>query len=323
MNPPRIGLTCGDPGGIGPEILLKALSSHDLPPAEYLVFAPPRFMAAEAERLQLTFVLDHCRLVPVESSPTDPVRGRPDAANGLISFEAWREGVVQARKRTVQALVTAPISKLSWRMADIPWAGHTDYLERSWPQAIMAFFSERLNLALFTHHLPLREALARIKKERLLDFLCRLAPLTRRVLGPEVRLLCAGLNPHAGEGGLLGGEEQAQIVPAVEEARGRGAAVDGPFPPDIVCRMGLDRPDRLVVCLYHDQGLIAFKLIAFETGVNVTLGLPFVRTSPDHGTAFDIAGRNEADPASMLAAIRWACRLAAGGRLSTPTRPPD
>ncbi len=175
----------------------------------------------------------------------------------------------------------------------------------------MAFWSERLRVALLSHHLPLREALSLVSRERLGRFLVSLAGAVKAVHPGAMEFLVAGLNPHAGEAGTLGREEIEEIGPAIEDARAAGVSVRGPMPPDVVFRLALDRPDAFAVGLYHDQGLIAFKMAAFETGVNVTLGLPFVRTSPDHGTAFDIAGENRADPASMIAAIRLAAEFAA------------
>jgi 4-hydroxythreonine-4-phosphate dehydrogenase len=310
MTRPRIGLTCGDPGGIGPEVVLKALSGPELPPAEYLLFGPPSILTAEAKRLGLPDALERCPLQATDSfAPSLQIRGKPDPENGRMSFAAVEQAVAQARTGRLQAVVTAPVSKRSWQLAGIPWAGHTEYLERDYPDAIMSFVSDRLNVALFTHHLPLKTALQHIRREKLLHFLRRLYPHAQRVLGGDVQLLISGLNPHAGEQGMLGNEEQDEIIPALEILREEGIPVSGPHPPDIINRMALDRPSRMVVALYHDQGLIAFKLLAFEQGVNMTLGLPFVRTSPDHGTAFDIAGRNSADPGSMQAAVRLAHRV--------------
>jgi len=321
MTRPRIGITLGDPGGIGPEVTLKSLDSAHLPIADYTgigpevtlksldsahlpiadytLFGPRSIITREADHLGLSSVLEHCRIQDSGTSQESFVTGEPSAHNGRASFGYVERAVDEARKGTLQAVVTAPISK----------HGHTDYLEQFWPGAIMSFFSERLNLALFTHHLPLREALQRIRKKPLQDFLLRLHKQAAQVLGKGPELLVSGLNPHAGEGGLLGTEEIKEIIPALEAVRGAGVPVSGPHPPDIVPRMALDRPDRLLVSLYHDQGLVAFKLIAFDTGVNMTLGLPFVRTSPDHGTAFDIAGQGKADPRSMLAAVQLAHRF--------------
>jgi 4-hydroxythreonine-4-phosphate dehydrogenase len=177
----------------------------------------------------------------------------------------------------------------------------------------MTFWSERLKIALFSHHRPLREAVAAVRAEALLDFLRALDRGLKRVPGGPFRLLVAGLNPHAGEDGHLGGEEGGEIRPALERARSEGIQVSGPFPPDTVFLQALGKADAIAVALYHDQGLIAFKLAAFATGVNVTLGLPFVRTSPDHGTAFDIAGKGVADARSMEEAVRLAAALSATG----------
>lgn len=317
MTRPRIGLTLGDPGGIGPEVVLKTLAWPELPPADYQLFGPPSLLTAEAERLELSAALEHCRLQ--DAGPPAPplrIRGKPDPENGRVSFAAVEQAVAEANAGRLEAVVTAPVSKRSWQLAGIPWAGHTEYLERDYPDAIMSFFSERLNVALFTHHVPLKTALQLITREKLLHFLRRLYPHAQQALGEGLELLLSGLNPHAGEEGLLGNEEQDEIIPALETLRGEGIPVSGPFPPDIVNRMALDRPGRMVVSLYHDQGLIAFKLLAFEQGVNMTLGLPFVRTSPDHGTAFDIAGQDSADPRSMQAAVQLAHRMLARASLT-------
>jgi len=309
MTLPRIGITLGDPGGIGPEITLKALASPGLPEAEFILFGARTVILSESDRLGLSSVLKRHSIKDVDPQGSF-ITGMPSAESGMASFACVEQAVEAAGRGELQAVVTAPVSKHSWRLAGIAWAGHTDYLDRLWPGAIMTFFSERLNLALFTHHLSLRAALQRIRKEPLQDFLLRLFRQVFSILGREPELLVSGLNPHAGEDGLLGTEEQDEIIPALEAVRAAGVPVSGPYPPDIVARMALDRPDRLLVSLYHDQGLVAFKLIAFDTGVNVTLGLPFIRTSPDHGTAFDIAGKRKADPRSMLAALQLAHRFA-------------
>ena len=237
--------------------------------------------------------------------PLPSAAREPAADNGAASFAYFADGVRAAREGRIDALVTGPVSKSAWALAGLPWRGHTEYLEHLYPGAIMAFWSDRLKLALLSHHLPLREAMDRITRERLRGFLTRLAGAIEAVRPGAMEFLVAGLNPHAGEDGRLGREEIDEIGPAIADARAEGVRVRGPFPPDVAFRAALDRPDTLAVGLYHDQGLIAFKLVAFETGVNVTLGLPFVRTSPDHGTAFDIAGKNRADPGSMIAAVAW------------------
>jgi len=239
--------------------------------------------------------------------------GKPSAENGRISFSAFEKAVRDAEDQKIEALVTAPIAKRSWQMAGIPWAGHTDYLHRLQPRAIMFFWSPGLKVALFTHHIPLRDVISHIKRTELSDFFITLhRNLTQVGFSPSSYLVC-GLNPHAGEGGLLGREEEEEIIPALLTGRESGLPLEGPHPPDVIFRLARARNSAVVIALYHDQGLIPFKLEAFEKGVNVTLGLRFVRTSPDHGTAFDIAGKGTADPESMVQAIILADTFAKRG----------
>ena len=197
-------------------------------------------------------------------------------------------------------------------MAGVAFRGHTEYLEQFYPDAIMTFWSEKLIVALLSHHLPLKTALEKIDKDGLVRFVSVLRASVEKARPGAYRFLMAGLNPHAGENGLLGSEETDVIGPAVEATRAAGADISGPHAPDVVFRLAYGRPRRIVIALYHDQGLIPFKLEAFDTGVNVTLGLPFIRSSPDHGTAFDIAGKHLANPQSMFEAIRLAAELSLG-----------
>jgi len=324
MTVPRIGLAAGDPGGVGPEVVVKTLSRPDLlPSAAYVVFADPGVLDAEERRLGLrtgarpwqpdALPAPGVFLVPV-SGPTGPVEyGRISAANGEASFRSFEAAIAAARGGRLEAVVTAPVSKAAWALAGHPYRGHTEYLARLYPDALMTFWSERLKVALFSHHRPLSEAVAAVRKDPLLAFFRSLHRALGRVPGGPFRLLAAGLNPHAGEAGSLGREEIEEIGPAVAAAAAEGIPVSGPFPPDVVFLKALGTADAVVAALYHDQGLIAFKLEAFATGVNVTLGLPFVRTSPDHGTAFDIAGRGVADPRSMGEAVRLAAAFSATG----------
>ena len=324
MTVPTIGVTSGDPGGIGPEVVVKTLVRAGLlPQAAYVVFADPRVIEAEEDRLGLRITASEWRPErPPEpgvflaglGAPAGPaILGNVSAANGEASFRAFEAAVAAARAGRLQAVVTAPVSKAAWALAGHPFRGHTEYLARFYPGAIMAFWSERLKVALFSHHRPLREAVAAVGANALLDFLRSLDRALKKVPGGPFRLLVAGLNPHAGEDGHLGREEIEAIRPALERAATEGLPVSGPFPPDTVFLQALGRSDAVAVALYHDQGLIAFKLAAFATGVNVTFGLPFVRTSPDHGTAFDIAGKGVADARSMEEAVRLAAALSATG----------
>jgi 4-hydroxythreonine-4-phosphate dehydrogenase len=313
MSLPRIGITLGDPGGIGPEIVVKSLSSSpSLPEAHYIIFGSSAVLEEEEKYLGVSI---NSSRISLKEVPTRLVTVRKGAAykeNGLASFLFFEEAVKAAQKGEIQALVTAPISKRSWNLSGILWRGHTEYLQQFYPEAIMAFWSEKIKVALLSHHLPLKEALGRIRKNILLEFFRILCRSVERAMPGKYEYLVAGLNPHAGEAGILGNEEKDEIIPAVEEARRQGLKISGPYPPDIVFRMALGHSDTIVIALYHDQGLIAFKLEAFDLGVNVTLGMPFIRSSPDHGTAFDIAGKRMASPQSMIEAIKLAVDLSSG-----------
>ena len=321
MNIPKIGITLGDPGGIGPEIALKALSSKtSLPKISYVLFGSS--LLVEEEKLALGLELDiqpfdtaketiypSLSLLEVANPLKTIKKGSPTKENGQASFLFFKKAFEEAKTGTIQAFVTAPISKQSWKLAGLKWHGHTDFLSQVYPQATMAFWSERIKVALFTHHLPLKAALEKIKKEDLLDFFLLLHQHTEKIQLEAFHFLVAGMNPHAGEEGLFGSEEEEEIIPAIDRAKKEGMRISGPFPPDVVFRKALNQPDKIVIALYHDQGLIPFKLEAFEKGVNTTLGLPFIRTSPDHGTAFDIASKRVANPESMVEAIKLAYEL--------------
>jgi 4-hydroxythreonine-4-phosphate dehydrogenase len=320
MTLPKIGITLGDPGGIGPEIILKAFSSlNTLPKANYIFFGSSIIIEQEKKALGLDLDIQPFErakeadssscLFEIETPLKTVKKGAAYKENGISSFSFLKEAAEEAKKGTIQALVTGPISKYSWKLAGLKWKGHTDFFSRIYPQAIMAFWSDRMKTALFSHHLPLKEALKRVKREKLKDFFLRLHHCLEKIQPETFRFLVAGLNPHAGENGLLGSEEDKEIVPAIKEAQKQGMKISGPFPPDVVFRNALNRTETVVIALYHDQGLIPFKLEAFEKGVNITLGLPFIRTSPVHGTAFDIAGKGIASSQSMVEAIRLAYRL--------------
>jgi len=313
MTLPTIGITIGDPGGIGPEITLKALfSSTNFSEADFIIFGSNFILQKEIKNLGIKqiFPSKKIKLIEIPYPGKTVSQGAPHQNNGKASFAYFEEAVNHARKGSIHALVTAPISKYSWQLAGITnLPGHTEYLSRFYPQSIMSFWSEKLNVALFTHHLSLKQAVDRMKKEPLENFLRQLYENIERLCPGTYSYVVAGLNPHAGEDGLMGEEEKHIIIPAVKTLQKEGMPLSGPFPPDVVFRQSLGHKNRIVIALYHDQGLIPFKLLAFETGVNMTLGLPFIRTSPDHGTAFDIAGKGNADPKSMIEAIKMAVKF--------------
>jgi 4-hydroxythreonine-4-phosphate dehydrogenase len=324
MNLPRIGITLGDPGGVGPETVFKALSLlHSLPKISYVLFGSSLVVEEEMQSLDLNMEIESfdkaqdlsspsVSLLEIENPLSSIIKGSPSKENGKSSFLFFERAVEEAQKGTIQALVTAPISKHSWNLAGLEWSGHTNYLSQLHSQALMTFWSDELKVALFSHHLPLKRALEEIKKESLQDFFLNLHKAVGNIKPGTFHFLVAGLNPHAGEQGLFGSEEQEEIIPAITYAQKKGMGISGPYPPDVVFRMAMNHPEKIVISLFHDQGLIPFKLLCFEKGVNVTLGLPFIRTSPDHGTAFDIAGKGKANPDSMVAAINLAFELSSG-----------
>jgi 4-hydroxythreonine-4-phosphate dehydrogenase len=288
---PRIAITVGDPAGIGPEIARKAADD-------------PRVRA----------ICEPVLYGPPQGAQFTP--GQLSAEAGQAAYDAVCAAARDAQAGIVAAIATAPLNKLALSKAGLPWKGHTDllgHLTRS-PRVAMMFWSEPLKVVLATIHVPLAAVPVTLTR----DVMAETIDLTARELPrfgfPRPRLAVAGLNPHAGEEGLLGAEERTVIRPAVEAARSRGIHITGPLPGDTVFVRAKQGEFDVVIACYHDQGLIPVKLLAFGHSVNVTLGLPIIRTSVDHGTAFDIAGRGIADPTSMIEATLLAGRLASGSR---------
>ena len=287
---PRVAITTGDPAGIGPEIAAKAAADERVRAAcEPVLYGPPSGLTVAP--------------------------GVLSAEAGRAAYDAICQAVRDAQAGHVAAIATAPINKLAFARADLPWKGHTDLLGHltGSPHVAMMFWSEPLKVVLATVHVPLAE----VPRLITVDLLTNVIELTARELPrfgvPSPRLALAGLNPHAGEEGLLGDEEERVMRPVVDAMRARGVQISGPYPGDTVfVRASRGEFDAVIAC-YHDQGLIPVKLLAFGESVNVTLGLPIIRTSVDHGTAFDIAGTGVADPASMIAATLLAARLAGTG----------
>lgn len=329
MTLPRIGITLGDPAGIGPEVTLKSLSQIDISSsAKHILFGSRALIQKTLNFLNLSMEiptvssldstdLPAISLWEIETPMNSGPKGIASKENGETSFRFFEEAVKKAQEGVLDAIVTAPISKHSWSLAGIRYPGHTEYLSRSYPQAIMAFWSEKIKVALFSHHISLKRAIKKIKTNELLDFFLCLHLSLIQVGKSNMSFLVSGLNPHAGEEGLLGFEEIEEIFPAIQKAQEEGLPILGPYSPDIVFRKAYGLPDTLVIALYHDQGLIAFKMAAFDEGVNLTLGLPFIRTSPDHGTAFDISGKGTANPESMSEAIKLAVELSSSRKNKT------
>jgi 4-hydroxythreonine-4-phosphate dehydrogenase len=235
---------------------------------------------------------------------------------GRAAYDAIVAAAEDARSGRIEAIATAPINKEAFALADLPWKGHTDLLAflAGAERAVMMFYAEELRVVLATVHVALRDVPALISRE-LFDFLLTLTAAELPRFGyPRPRIAVAGLNPHAGEHGVIGREDDAVLKPAVEAARARGIEASGPWPADTVFSRATRGEFDAVIACYHDQGLIPIKLLAFGRAVNVTLGLPIIRTSVDHGTAFDIAGKGVADASSLVEAILLAARLARPAR---------
>lgn len=324
-RPAPFAITMGDPSGIGPEIIVKSLAS-DARPAQCVVIGDPLVFRQALATLAPGWgvrLIDHPReagfrpgtldLIASSALEASPPHGQVTAAGGRAAFAAIIAAIDLARAGEVSAIVTAPIHKEALNAAGIAYPGHTEILaERSGAGRVaMMLANDEIRTVLVTIHCSLREAIERADFPAQMAAI-RLAEEGARALGiARPRVAVAGLNPHAGEGGLFGREEIDIIAPAIRAAREEGIDASGPWPGDTVFMQARRGAFDVVVAQYHDQGLIPVKYLGLEKGVNITLGLPFVRTSPDHGTAFDIAGRGIADPASMITAIAYAEKLVA------------
>lgn len=316
----RIAVTMGDPSGIGPEIVCKALAA--LPPERRracVVVGARRFLerAAALTGAGPAFGPDGAAVADVETPHGDRVRdAEATAAGGHAAHGYVARAVEMALAGEVEAIVTAPLNKAALHMAGHRYDGHTELLQHlcGAPSSFMLLASERLSAIHVSTHCSLADAAARVTAARALAAV-RIGHAHLRALGvARPRIVCAALDPHCGEGGLFGTRDDSEIAPAVAAAQAEGIDAHGPVAGDVVFRRAMEGAFDLVVANYHDQGHIPIKLIAFDTAVNVTLGLPIARCSVDHGTAFDIAWQGRADPANMLAALAYARRLAAARR---------
>jgi 4-hydroxythreonine-4-phosphate dehydrogenase len=327
-NRPVIGITMGDPCGIGAEVIVKALADGRLRRgARFVVFGLSEQLAYTADLLEADFqflrdrhegvrrfvhdlvVLDYDEIALPAVMPRGPSR-----IGGQASMAFCLDAIEAAKNRLLDAIVTAPISKTSWRLAGHgKYPGHTELLAEKCRarHVAMMFVSPRLKVSLATIHVGLMDIRNRLTIGCVFNPIDLSSAALREWFGIEhPRIAVAGLNPHAGEDGSFGDEEERIIAPAILLAREAGIDASGPFPADTLFVRALDGHYDCVVAMYHDQGLIPVKLLGWREAVNLTLGLPIIRTSPDHGTAFDIAGKNKADPSSMIAAIELAVDLA-------------
>ncbi|MBI5408912.1 MAG: 4-hydroxythreonine-4-phosphate dehydrogenase PdxA [Nitrospirae bacterium] len=315
-----LAITMGDPAGIGPEVIAKALAGHESE-CGAIVIGSSEVMKDAVRSLEISLKVRRVSS-PSEMNPAPGVielidvggkgpfeKGRPTKEGGLISYLAVKRAVELALEGSVKGIVTAPISKEAIGMAGLKWPGHTEMLAEltGTRDFAMMLVGGKLRVILVTIHASLKSVPGLITKDSVLKTIS-LAVGACKMLGiEEPRIAVAGLNPHAGEAGRFGDEEEKIISPAISEAMASGIRIGGPYPPDTVFMKAARGDFDIVVAMYHDQGLIPLKLLAFDSGVNMTIGLPFIRTSPDHGTAFDIAWKGKANPSSMTHAISLAC----------------
>ncbi len=327
----RIGITMGDPSGIGPEVILKALTSQRVgDEADFIIIGSERVLRKFSENLGLGVKIHTLHL---GSSFSDMVRSVTEGVNvldldnisdwdissrqplsefGRASVEYIQEGIHLAMDRGIDALVTAPVNKESIKLPGFQFTGHTELLKEmtSTKRVVMMMVGGKLRVAFVTTHLAVRDISGSINQESVFSTLkITDAGLKRFFHLERPRIAVCGLNPHCGDGGRFGSEESETIVPAIQQARESGIDCRGPLSADMIFNRAIGGDFDVVVVHYHDQGTIPIKLCAFDSGVNITLGIPFIRTSPTHGTAYDIAGKGVANPGSMIEAINTATMM--------------
>jgi len=326
---PVIGITMGDPVGIGPEIILKALSS----PLIYKICKPLVIGDSGVLNLAKKSISSALEIKNIKTPVSDIYKhgqvnvlclsklnenkiswGKPTVQTGTAMIKYITTAIDMAISESIDAIVTCPVNKAAMQKAGSKFSGHTELLaERTKTDSFaMMLAGGKLRVVLVTIHIPLKNVSAELSKERIIKTIqLTWCALYYQFGFKKPRIAVAGLNPHAGEEKMFGDEEQKIISPAIDSARKKGLDISGPFPPDTVFYHATNGRYDAVVCMYHDQGLIPFKMLHFTDGVNTTLGLPIIRTSVDHGTAYDIAGTDKADPGSLIAAINMAAEHAA------------
>lgn len=331
---PLIGITMGDPCGIGAEVIVKSLSDPDVRAlGRFVIYAAEDVLAGAADAAGIRPFW--FRITPDEDDRVDSgvvvvdfaeysagfwLHAHPMAEAGRASLHFIDIAIEAAKRGHIDAIVTAPINKTSWKLAKCRFPGHTEKLADAFraKRVTMTFVGGGMCVALASAHVGLFELRNQFTIGRVFQPIDLLHEALVTWFGhPHPRIAVAGLNPHAGEDGRFGDEERRVIEPAIQMARNAGINVEGPLPPDTLFSPRVRTRFDGIVAMYHDQGLIPIKMLAFDTAVNLTLGLPVIRTSPDHGTAFDIAGTNQADSGSMTEAIRLACRLASATPLQS------
>ena len=308
---PKIAVTLGDPAGVGPELVARICHDEEVRNEVELVVVGRRMLLAAGA---LSAGLHEPQVELVDAGQGAEIKpGHPSPAGGRQAGAFITKALELCQSGAVQAMTTAPISKEALQAAGFPDTGHTTLLARltGVERPVMMLAGDKLKVILTTIHVPLRQVPDLISTDRIVQVATTaMRDLEFFLEGSQLRLGVAGLNPHSGEGGIMGREEEKIIAPAVKQLQDLGIKAQGPFPPDTVFWRAVQGEFDVVLAMYHDQGLIPLKLLHFDQAVNVTLGLPIIRTSPDHGTAYNIAGKGLANPGSMKAAVLLAGRMA-------------
>ncbi|KPV44963.1 4-hydroxythreonine-4-phosphate dehydrogenase [Alicyclobacillus ferrooxydans] len=327
-------MTMGDPAGVGPEIcILTALSPEVTDRVNTFIIGDASRLTEAATILKGTgklsslpvirciqtvaeakYELGVIEVLDLGNVPQGLPWGQLSAEAGQCAYDYLEQAVRFAVDGTIDAICTAPLNKEAWKMAGIKFPGHTEALAAlsGSPSSAMMLVNKALRVVHVTTHVSLKQAIEMATKDRVLGRIRLTAESLERFGVKNPRIAVAGLNPHAGEGGLFGDEEQKEIVPAIEEAKEAGISISGPWPPDSIYARAANGEFDAVIAMYHDQGHIAIKMLGFDTGINVTLGLPILRTSVDHGTAFDIAGKGIAREQSMIESVLVAADFLSG-----------
>ena len=323
---PIIGISIGDFNGIGPEIILKSLDQIDLEKSVPLILAPKSILDFYAKELKLVVHINRCEfldeidsehinLLDIPSEDLKITPGYQSKSSGLVAIQSIELGIELALNEITHAIVTAPISKEAVNLAGFKIPGHTEFLaeKTNTDDVLMMLVNEGLRVALVTAHIPISDVSNAITEQSILSKLSLLNNSLREDFNIESpRIAVFGLNPHAGDGGVIGNEELDLIQPTLEKAKKLEMNLEGPFPADGFFGQRLDKEYDAILAMYHDQGLVPFKLLSFGKGINFTAGLPIIRTSPDHGTAFNIAGKGVSNPSSFIQAYELAVQLAIG-----------
>jgi 4-hydroxythreonine-4-phosphate dehydrogenase len=324
-NKPRIGITLGDPNGVGPEVVIKAIADNRL----LSLITPVLYGSAKAvsfykkqlniEDFNYTQVRNKGQFAPKSVNVVNCweenlefIPGKASREGGKAALAALQQASSDLKEGVIDAMVTGPIDKQTIHSDEFPFKGHTEFLTEYFgaQDSLMFLVSDQLRVAVVTEHIPVKDIAAAITKERIESKIKLMEHSLRKDFGiTKPRIAVLGLNPHAGDNGLLGAEEEQIIKPLVADLKNKGKLVYGPFPADGFFATGSHTKFDGILAMYHDQGLVPFKTIAFESGVNFTAGLPIVRTSPDHGTGYSIAGKNTANETSMREAIYRACEI--------------